>query len=72
LKPIDHNLYVQDVESLKMMDVVHNIRKNKKGEHVVRISSVEEVPTPAVRAASSNGQTAKPAPQAVTFHAQEW
>jgi hypothetical protein len=72
LKPIDHNLYVQDVESLKMMDVVHNIRKNKKGEHVVRISSFEEVPTPAVGAASSNGQTAQPAPQEVTFHAQEW
>jgi hypothetical protein len=72
LKPIDHNLYVQDLENLRMMDVVHNIRKNKKGEHIVRISSFEEVPAPAAAGASSNGQTTQSAPQEVTFHSQEW
>lgn len=72
LKPIDHNLYVQDVESQRMMDVVHNVRKNKKGEHVVRISSFEEVPAPAAAAATTTGQTTQPAPQEVTFHTQEW
>jgi hypothetical protein len=55
-----------------MMDVVHNIRKNKKGEHIVRISSFEEVPAPAAAGASSNGQTTQSAPQEVTFHSQEW
>jgi hypothetical protein len=71
LKPVDHNLYVQDPDG-KMMEVVHNIRKNKKGEYVVRISSFDEVKGQTPPPATNGSQPAQTPPQEVPFHNQEW
>ncbi len=44
LGSIDKNLMVQDVDG-KFADLVYNIRKDKKGEYILRISGFSEVAT---------------------------